>query len=273
MISLFGRKNKKEAFPLDNIFHCCAHKTGSQWVRAFMSDPLIRQKTGLEVHTYMKSMPEGVDSRKVDERFFDQPFPLKKIVSPLYLSRQGYESIPKPESFASFYIYRNPRDILISYYFSVRETHAPNEKLSKARSELQQLGAEEGLIYAIDSMNEQGYFRALSSWFEKPVTADEGSGKMKKFRFEDLTDFSTGLIAELFLHCSIRLSKNELASIESAYSFASMQKKDGRKEKGHYRSGVHGEWKKYFTERVTEKFTAVTGDLYSRMGYEESDKR
>jgi lipopolysaccharide transport system ATP-binding protein len=38
----------------------------------------------------------------------------------------------------------------------------------------------------------------------------------------------------------------------------------------HYRKGVAGDWRNYFTSRVTAEFKARYGDLLIRLGYESS---
>lgn len=257
------KKKKENKFPYTNIYHCCAHKTGSQWILSVFSDPIVKKHSGLGVYTYTNYLPDGIDTRKIDERFFTKAFPEHAIVSPMYISSEGFASIPKPGSFTSFFICRNPRDLVVSYYFSARFTHKENPKLNIIRTKLQDMEEEEAFIAAIRSMEEQGFFRSLRSWFEHPPKVRN----FKIIRFEELTDFASGEVERFFLHCGLNLSSAEIETIKNKYSFAEMKKKDSAEGKGHYRSGG-SDWKKYFTPAVENAYRKATGNLDFVMSYQ-----
>ncbi len=44
--------------PYTNIFHACVHRTGSQWLRKFLADPIVYQYSGLRTYHYQSHMPD-----------------------------------------------------------------------------------------------------------------------------------------------------------------------------------------------------------------------
>src|SRR5436190_15938066 len=98
----------------ENIYHCCVHKTASQWILRILSAPETYRFSGLRAHAYQRELAGGADTRKVTERTFDKPFPRRTIVTPIYIDLKSFLAIPKPESFKAFFVMRDPRDILVS---------------------------------------------------------------------------------------------------------------------------------------------------------------
>ena len=145
---------------LDNIFHCCVQKTGSQWIKAIFADQRIHHLTKMQIHTYQTTMPGGFDPRNLLERTFDTSFPPNTIISPLYITYENYKQIPKSENHRTFFIMRDPRDIAVSWYFSVKHSHVPIGQIAEFRDKLNQLDISEGLKFAIDFLGDFGIFEA-----------------------------------------------------------------------------------------------------------------
>ena len=253
---------------IDNIYHCCVHKTGSQWIKAILGDEAVLEKTGMTLFTYQKYLPTKGDPRKLTERVFSQALPTDCILSPLYMDYNSYASIPKPENYKTFCVIRDPRDIVVSWYFSVKYSHPLMGKIPQHREILHQLSLDRGLIYCIDYLEDFGLFESLRSWINLP-----GSDyHVKVFLFEDLVDVSRQftVITELFSHCLISLNADETRHLLDKYRFLRLQKKG--KGKGtnisHYRKGSPGNWKEYFNENVAKAFEKLAGNLAGELGYE-----
>ncbi len=147
---------------LDNIFHINNVKAGSQWIKQILGDKIVFPYTGLLSFTYQNYLKGRYDPRKLNQRYFDRPFPKKTIVTPLYLSYQCYQSIPKPPKYKAIYIYRDPRDLLISYYFSIKYSHELTGNIK--REALNGLNLENGILKSIELMEDFGFWDSSRSW-------------------------------------------------------------------------------------------------------------
>jgi hypothetical protein len=250
-----------------NIFHCCAHKTGSQWVRAIMSDERIHSYSGLKFYFAEQGFPDGYDPRKVKEKSFETPFPPFTIVGPLYLDFENFEKIPKPDKYTGFFVTRDPRDIVVSYYFSVKYSHTPIGNVAEMRNHLINLDPSQGFIYVMEDLEDYGTFHALRSWAE----GIQQDSAMMLVRYEDLVgNNSAEVFKQLFSFCDVGLSEEKIDELIDKYSFKNLSGRHiGNEDKAaHYRKGVPGDWVNYFDKKVMERFKQITGDLVSIMGYD-----
>lgn len=251
----------------ENVYHCCVHKTASQWVSKILADKRTYKYCGLDAFNYERELPGGVDSRPLTERTFMSSFPRHTIVTPIYIDLPGCERLPKPKDFRAFFVPRDPRDIVTSWYFSVKISHKVMNRIGEMRRVLQELSEEEGLQNVIDAMEREGLFAALRSW-------QRGAGKDPRyriFRYEDLTDsnqFTTW--RQLMDHCDIRIPDETLRAVlqENAFSVLTKGRERGTEDvNAHLRRGVHGDWKNHFTPAVERKFREVNGSLVDELGY------
>ena len=251
-----------------NIYHCCVHKTASQWVRKLLQDRATYKYSGLKVYNYEEKLPAKADPRPLTERTFDEPFPRDRIITPIYIDQPGLKKIPKPENFRAFFVTRDPRDLVVSLYFSVKVSHPEIGTISERRKNLSRLGEEEGLCEVIDQMALRGEMGALRSWGK--IAAEDK--QLATFRYEDLTDsnqFTTW--QRLFAHCDIRMPDVLLRELLERNSFSALthgRERGAEDVRAHLRKGVHGDWKNHFTPVVEKKFREVMGTLVDELGYE-----
>ena len=257
----------KHTSTVRNVYHCCIHKTASQWIRRIMDDYRIYRHCGLQVYNYEDNLPGGTDGRPLHERTFNEPFPERTIATPIYVDLPGFQTIPKPDDFRAFFVMRDPRDYLVSLYYSLKISHRLNPRIAVARENLLHLPEEEGLKMLIERMGEYGQMAALHSWQE----GRGGDERLRLFRYEDLTgDKQFAAWEQLFLHCDIRIPAAQLRAVLEDNAFSKLTK--GR-ERGiedvtaHLRKGVAGDWKNHFTPAVKKKFRETTGTLVEQLGY------
>jgi hypothetical protein len=257
----------KHVCAAENVYHCCVHKTASQWLRKIFSDPRTYRYSGLDVYNYEQEMEGGADSRPLTQRTFERPFPARTIVTPIYIDLPGFERIPKPENFRAFFVPRDPRDVVVSWYFSVKLSHKVMNRIGEVREKLQGMSEEDGMLFVIDWVQSRGLLAALRTW-------QQGTSKdlrLRIFRYEELTDerqFTTW--KQLLAHCDIQMPDDVLREVLADYAFSALTK--GRERgaedvKSHLRKGVHGDWKNHFTPGVEKKFREVTGSLVVELGY------
>jgi hypothetical protein len=252
---------------LRNVYHCCVHKTGSQWVRKVLADPAVYRVTGLRTYAYAPRLPGGRESRSYPERRFDRPFPANTIVSPLYIPYANFAEFPKPEPWRAVFVGRDPRDVVVSWYFSSARSHPTrdNPGLQRARGELAALDVEEGLIFTINRLDTHGLFAALRSW------ANVDAPGILTIRYEDLVGpAAESAWGRLFDHCDVRLVDAERRALLAKYSFEALSgRSQGEEDQGSkLRKGVAGDWRNYFTPSVESAFADITGDLLERLGYD-----
>lgn len=255
-----------------NVYHLCVHKTASQWLRAICSDPAVYRHSGLLPYHY-QSEQEGGEGRPITQRSFDRPFPSRTIVSPLYIDFANFAAVPKAGAYRAFFVQRDPRDIVVSWYFSTRYSHPTKYgRLEGAREHLGQLPLEDGLMQCVDDLERMGLFAALRSW--APSTARDPNVMI--VRYEDLVGPSAAAHFErVFLHCDIPLGRTALERLLQRYRFERMsggRSKGEEDKKSKYRKGQPGDWVNHFTPRVTQKFEAVAGSLVAELGYAEPER-
>jgi len=253
---------------VDNVYHCCVWKTASQWVRNVFSSLQIYRYSGLLVYGYTEHHHMG-DDRPLHERTFDEAAPLRRIVSPLYCNYQHFAAMPKPDSHRAFFVARDPRDLVVSHFFSSKYSHVANPGVLKERSQIESLPESEGLRVHMRYMKERGIFDALRSWHENC----ELNSNCKFVRFEDLVGpDQLQNYMDLMRFCDIQIPEKIVAGILDRLSFVKLSdgRKQGEENKFHkYRSGTPGDWRKYFDQPMIDEFRNLTGDLIESLGYPE----
>jgi hypothetical protein len=242
----------------DNIYHCAVRKTASQWIKALFSDPIVYRHSGLLPY----------DPRYYKWRY-PQPFPPGRTALSLFISHKRFTGIPKPDRYRAFFVLRDPRDIVVSSYFSTRNSHAPMGDVPVVRKVLQEKPFKEGLLYVIGHLAEKGAFTSLRTW-----ATDPSGGAVRLFRYEDLTgEQQADQVDQLMRHCGITIPPDELATLLSRYSFSRMRSDRERSgQVSHYRKGKPGDWRNHFDDDIYEAFAAATGDLVELLGYPAPDQ-
>src|SRR4051794_15874206 len=233
-----------------NVYHCAVQKTASQWINAIFSDPIVYQHSDL-----LPYVPRYYNWRQ------PQPFPPGRVVLSLFISRKGFVKIPKPTRYRAFFVQRDLRDIVVSSYFSTRDSHTPMGDIPEQRRVLRELPVKEGMLHLIGHLAKKGTFRSLRSW----ATAPEDEA-VRLVRYEDLTgERQAEELGRVLRHCGISIPPDDLDTLLSRYSFSNMR---GRQSTGaHYRKGAAGDWRNHFDDDIDEAFTQATGDLVTLLGY------
>jgi hypothetical protein len=211
---------------------------------------------------------EGRDYRNLQDRTFDRPFARGRIITPLYINFDSFDRMPKPPEYRAFFVARDPRDLVVSHYFSSKFSHLENPGVLEERTRLEGLSEAEGMLVHMRYMAERGIFGALRSWAEHASDNE----KIRLFRFEDLVGSrQLEQMAQLMSHCDIAIPQQALEAILARLSFERLSggRKPGQEDKHHkYRSGKAGDWKKYFHQELLDCFDEVAGNLPAMFGYE-----
>lgn len=244
--------------PYENIYHCCTQKTGSQWFREIFRDPVFFKYTGLKPYPYIQL--------GLNEAHFSQPLPKRTIGIHLYIGYSTYRSIPKPDHYKAFFLLRDPRDIVVSWYFSIKYSHRPMMIIPQLRKEMESMSFEDGMKYCVDTLSELGLFTAQRSWMENR----EEKEKSRVFKYEDFALDNFVFLRDLLDYLEVQMPPYELDDLYNRHTFekiTSGRNQGEENKKDHYRKGVPGDWKEYFTPSITNHFTSVTGDLLEVLEY------
>ncbi len=162
----------------------------------------------------------------------------------------------------NYFIYRDPRDVLVSHVFFATEMHSGHGMHAYYQS-LPNFDAR--LTVAIRGINQDGLVladaykrsRSILDWLAEP--------RVMCIRFEDLiNDRDRILLAMLD-----RIEKTGYRVPTPREKALEILIKAIDPKKSHtFRSGKTGGWKKHFTAAHKSLFKDVTGDLLIRLGYE-----
>ncbi|MBO3744342.1 sulfotransferase domain-containing protein [Actinoplanes flavus] len=237
-----------------NIYHCAVRKTASQWIKSLLSDPIAYRHSGLLTY---------------DPRFYNWSHPRvcppNRIALSLFFSRKRFDTTPKPDAHRAFFVYRDPRDLVVSSYFSTKDSHGPMGDVLEVRRNLREKSKKDGLLYLVDHLARKGTFNAVRSWVKAPSSAE-----VALFRYEDLVGpDQAAQVDRLFRHCGIIVPPAEMAMLLDRYSFGRMNDRKGAGKVSHYRKGEAGDWRNHFDDDITEAFNRATGNLLTLLGYDE----
>lgn len=168
---------------------------------------------------------------------------------------------------ASVFIYRDPRDQLVSHVFYAKDIYKGHGMHDYYNNVLTTM--EERLNVAIEGCDLPGLglpsvwerYNKHFGWFEM----DE----VLCVKFEDLILNKEVAFGELLDYLE---SFGVEFSVPRDQAISVLTKAIQPKKSGTFRKGQPGNWKNHFTEDNKRRFKAVAGDLLSRLGYEENDQ-
>lgn len=253
---------------VQNVYFACVQKTASRWLRAVLKDERVFRASGLEYLDYIATLPQSEMPGLLEIRF-EEEFAVRTIAGPLYTAYEGYQSIPKPDDYRTFFVMRDPRDIVVSWYYSMVYSHTSMDGLlDQTRADLESRARWDGFKRAMDLLaGPAGLFPALRSW----VGAPERDSRVLLVRYEDLTGpRASETFSKLFSHCDIDLAGTVLTELLDDHSFEKMAgRKRGQEDvKSHYRKGKPGDWVEHLDDELLGHFRMLTGDLVEALGYE-----
>ena len=156
-------------------------------------------------------------------------------------------------------LYRDLRDVAISYYFYVRRTpwHPDYHRF-------QNVDLRDGLLRFADFPLPE-YVAWIESW-----RAHEGPERALTLRYEDLLAGTPGRLAAVAEHFGLDHSASTVERIAAAHSFAALS--GGRdpgqeKQDSFVRKGVAGEWRARFPADVVDHYQSIIGDFMAELGY------
>lgn len=166
--------------------------------------------------------------------------------------------------FVPYFIFRDPRDVVVSHVFYVTEMEARHvhhdyyQSLPDfdARLTVSILGRPDT---DIEFPNIANRFEPYLGWLDHP--------EVLTIHFEDLiharTATLTRIMDHLLTHASLPAPRQLILN--------SLEASINPTKSPTFRSGKTGEWKKHFTEEHKKIFKEVAGDLLVKLGYEKNN--
>ena len=266
------------------------HRCGTTWMNSVIQ-PVCRD-LGLKLFT---ANNPGMFDEKLDS------FVAKNNIDFLAYTNADFRFVKTLDNFSGFHLIRDPRDVLVSCYFSHLYSHQTEgwPALVEHRARLQKISKDEGLLLEMEFRRKE--LEALYNW-------DYSQPNILELRMEDfmhspyeaivnaisylnLVDENVSLKKKAIFFLTLAINRIHVASrgvipfrftkrkipvdFLLGYIFANRfsKKAKGRKEgeedvKSHFRKGIAGDWVNHFNEEHRSYFKEKYDDLLIKLGYE-----
>ncbi len=235
----------------NNYYYFGHHKCATHWIRHFL--------LGLSKRREMNYLVYRGNNRTND---FDSK---REATFHLYVNSDPVTTQYMRQGSLGFHLIRDPRDVLISTYWSWRNTHPLIGLLTAdMRHELKESGLEDGIRQVLYTCV---FFTQVRNW--KLGT----NPNILDVRYEELVDDEFQQFKRIVEFLQIDVDRETLTAIVENCSFSKLAKGRKRGEENvdsHYRKGISGDWKNYFgaDSEVKEEIYSHIGDLIDNLGYE-----
>lgn len=213
-----------------------------------------------------------------------------------YTNADFHQVAPLDLRYRGFHVIRDPRDIVVSGYFSHLNSHPTNEwnDLIEHRNVLSRLNLADGLSAEIEYAHR--WIDAISTW-------DYTRENILEIKFEELTVRAQDVFVQIFTFLNliddtpacagsslggsarhlVRLLSDRVSRaprlitekdlvyqvyLMQFHKLAGSRSKGQEDQKSHYRKGIAGDWKNHFTDSHKVQFKDRYPGLLERLGYE-----
>ena len=249
------------------------HKCGTTYVKKVLEK--ISSDLNIDFHRYNYNVPGKYQQVPTGKKVFRK---IKANLSMVFCKRtkpvirfvdnSRYDAVFSKikGDYKGFHIVRDPRDVIVSGYFSHRYSHPVDSPWGKnyliehrkwLKSVPKNVGFNEEIKrgYALNPMGKWNY----------------NDPNILEIKFEELTQNPKEIFSKIFSHLEIRVAKDHLASVIDEYSFKRLsggRKKGEENVNSHFRKGVPGDWKNHFNQQHINLFHQKWGGLLIKLGYE-----
>ena len=164
---------------------------------------------------------------------------------------------------------RDPKDVLISQFFSWKATHINNtDRINSIRARLADISVRDGLMLLIDE-DLVSFCGCVREW---PRPSEDENVYL--LSYEHLLENFEAAFRGAAQHLGLELEVSYVSALKEKYSFRSFAKRNpGEEDRGsHYRKGVRGDWINYFDAELAEAFDARYGDVCDMLGYRRAEQ-
>jgi lipopolysaccharide transport system ATP-binding protein len=236
-------------FEHTTVFHVTHYKAGSRWIHRILKR-CVRERL-LAVQADRKELLE-------------EPIEPGRVYSACYVTKDEFDGLETPPDSKRFVVLRDPRDTLVSGYFSLKGSHPTykNEEVAAMRGRLQDMDLEQGLLHTLEDWLPAN-IEIQRSWIEsgEPIV-----------QFEELLKDDHGILRDVLLtRCELGVPERRLRKAIDRERFDRLSggRQPGEEDTtAHYRKGIAGDWRNYFSEPLKDAFKESYGELLIKAGYE-----
>lgn len=235
-----------------------SHKCGTLYVRSILSE--LCKRNGYELLNFRKLMQhtgKAIGDIELEDKANTITFFPSSRYERVFGAVQG--------SYKGFHLVRDPRDIVVSGYFSHKYSHPVDGPWGQSflmahREWLLSVSESEGIMKEIEIAFA---LKTFVSWkFDDP--------NILELKFEDLLNEPVIHFERIFDFIQFPFNKRALRQAIRKYSF---EKRTGRKpgqedQYSHLRKGVPGDWVNYFSADHKAYFKEKWGTMVPDLGYE-----
>ena len=245
---------RRDAVPeVGSIFAAGPQKAGSQWLKALFDHPVVRRHSGLF------TLPQ-LDYKLTPP---EHGFPAGTFVPGVYLSYPEFDALPKPHPVRVVYLSRDPRDMVVSGYWSAVKTHPRThlDEVEAMRRRLVAMSQSDALLEIINASS--SILQDMATWI------DVDDERVARFRLENLRTDQRGQVVAMLAHTGITLADDELEQLLHDIDRSTLQAKDMARRKdgdSHYRvqPSTH---EGVFTDIHHKAMDDIVPGLVQRLGY------
>lgn len=175
------------------------------------------------------------------------------------------ETLTRPDR-ATIFVYRDPRDVIVSHVFYATELHPGHGMHDYYTTELDSMEARiEAAIRGVDQPGAElsgirSKFDAYLGWLDIP--------EVLCLRFESLILERQQALETILDYLAERGFQ---PSVSRAAAVTTLADAIQPKKSGTFRKGQPGNWRQHFTSHNIAVFKEQTGDLLQRLGYEDNE--
>jgi hypothetical protein len=178
-------------------------------------------------------------------------------------AREPYLQRLSQAGLAAFFVYRDPRDVLVSHVYYATDLY-PGHGMHAYYQRLESVEAR--LNAAIEGVTEPGFeLSPIGEKYAKYVGWLDVAA-VHSLRFEDLILARSATLGAMLQHLAARGFELPLPQEQAVARLAAAIEP---RRSGTFRRGQPGEWRRHFTAENKARFKAATGDLLQRLGYEQ----
>lgn len=265
------------------IFHITHWKAGSQWVAEILKHSARDRFVPWKVTKPHSNLGQGLSEFRV------KPLRVGKIYGTVYLPYSKFEAIVygfsrqygqefvrfprrtinnwwnfrvRQSPFRCFFLMRDMRDVLVSFYFSEKNSHPVDaDIIARRKQKLNELNEEDGFLYLIDEVLPD-VTNIQTSWINVK--------NVLTLRYEDILGNEYAFFEKLLDYCEINIPQQQLRDIVGYNVFESVtgRKRGEENVNAHLRKGIAGDWHNYFTDKIKDTFKKQYGQVLITTGYE-----
>jgi hypothetical protein len=246
------------------------HKGGSTMLHSFIrsySNQLKRRGESICALNLPHLLFQG---GYADDDFDDAGIIPRLISESKHVCAYGWRQVPlsflrhkkKLQRMPSVCLIRDPRDCVVSAYFSFLKTHRLPQDLASSAAQKVLLEREKGKDMSIDRYCQENYPRFTQELLRIAAFLNPMA---KIYRYEDAWENKEWFFKDALDHIDLPYEQGAFNK-----AFASVDIKPGEDPRGHVRKGTPGDHKQKLKDETIKRITELSSPLLDFFGYETS---